>query len=241
MRESELTPDQEEQVRRLLVEARHEGPIPADVAGRLDRVLADLATPGADAGEGATVADLSAQRRRRRAAALLAGAAAVIVGGFAVGQVIDVGGDEDVSSTSAQPVDREGGNAADEEAAGGGAGAPAAPSVPSDTAAGSGGTASTQAPMKLTSDNLQRDLAEQLPGAEARGGAARSGQQAAVDAFQCRAADPAAYGTGRFFPAYYDGIPAVVAVRPGQGGSRRADVLECATAAQLASAVVAAR
>ena len=38
----ELTPEQESEVRRLLAEARHDEPVPADVAARLETTLADL-------------------------------------------------------------------------------------------------------------------------------------------------------------------------------------------------------
>ena len=41
MSDPELTPT-EEQVRRLLADARHTEPMPDDVAARLDGVLADL-------------------------------------------------------------------------------------------------------------------------------------------------------------------------------------------------------
>jgi hypothetical protein len=228
VRDPELTPEQEEQVRRLLTEARHDEPIPADVAERLDRVLADL--PRAEPAEGlAPVVDLAARRRRRHATALLAGAAAVIVGGFAVGQVIDVG-------------DPEGGNAADSSAqepvnrdAGGGESA-LAESPTSGSSAGASELAGS--PMKLSSKSLERDLAAQLPSAEADMSPEAS---QVVEGFGCKTSAPSAYGRGRFFPAYYDGIPAVVALRPPAGDTQRADVLECATAAELASAVIASR
>ena len=90
----ELTPEQESEVRRLLAEARHDEPIPTEVADRLDTVLADLTRDEPGSPGVAPVIDLAARRRRRNAAAVLAGAAAVIVAGFAIGQVIDVGSDD---------------------------------------------------------------------------------------------------------------------------------------------------
>src|SRR4051812_5667095 len=98
----ELTPAQESDVRRLLADARHDDPIPDDVATRLDAVLAGLTRDEPGSTGIAPVVDLAARRRRRNAAALLAGAAAVIVAGFAVGQVIDVGGTADDAGSSAQ-------------------------------------------------------------------------------------------------------------------------------------------
>ncbi|HQR28731.1 MAG TPA: hypothetical protein PLP61_16930, partial [Nocardioides sp.] len=79
MEEPELTPEQEDRVRGLLAEARHTAPLPADVAARLERVLADLGeersvadagtaersgagVPATEAG-GATVVALAARRR----------------------------------------------------------------------------------------------------------------------------------------------------------------------------------
>jgi hypothetical protein len=74
-------------VRRLLADARHTGPMPDDVATRMDAVLADLARTPADGRVAADpqVASL-AVHRRRRAAGLLVAAAAIIVGGVAVAQ-----------------------------------------------------------------------------------------------------------------------------------------------------------
>ena len=46
---------------------------------------------------------------------------------------------------------------------------------------------------------------------------------------------------GELFPAYYDGIPAVLALRPPDRDSQRADVLECGTADAALGSVTAAR
>ena len=66
----ELTPEQESEVRRLLAEARHDEPIPAEVADRLDRVLADLArdepgSPGVGPGDRPRRPPATTQRRGR--------------------------------------------------------------------------------------------------------------------------------------------------------------------------------
>ena len=105
----ELTPEQESEVRRLLAEARHDVPIPTDVADRLDTVLAGLTRDEPGSPGVAPVIDLAARRRRRNAAAVLAGAAAVIVAGFAMGQVIDVGSNDDSGDATSAGVsaDRE--------------------------------------------------------------------------------------------------------------------------------------
>lgn len=104
--DEELTPQQAERVRRLLVEARHTDPVPDDVVTRLDRVLAELA---ADPGSRPGPADGSAadparvvplHERRRRAGRLLLAAAAVVVGGVAVAPLVSGGSDEMAGSTS---------------------------------------------------------------------------------------------------------------------------------------------
>jgi hypothetical protein len=90
---------EDDQVRRLLADARHTDPLPPDVAERLDGVLADLR---ADRPVPPAVSDLAAARRRRRARALLVAAAAVVVAGIAVNQVRTgtSGGDADSASSA---------------------------------------------------------------------------------------------------------------------------------------------
>jgi hypothetical protein len=84
-----------EAVRRLLAEARHDQPMPDDVSGRMDRVMAGLSgdRDRRDARENAPVIPLAAHRRRR-AAGLLVAAAAIVVGGFTAAQQLsgDSGG-----------------------------------------------------------------------------------------------------------------------------------------------------
>ena len=64
-RRRELTPAQDEAVRRLLADARHDEPVPPEVAARLDDALAGLRAERA-----AATADVVPLRRRRRAAAV---------------------------------------------------------------------------------------------------------------------------------------------------------------------------
>src|SRR4051812_49911056 len=77
------TPD-EELVRRLLADARHDEPMPADVAARLDGVLDDLRAEGDRAAAATPLRPRRGVRRRGRWAVGLAAAAAVVVGGAAV-------------------------------------------------------------------------------------------------------------------------------------------------------------
>ncbi len=103
-----LTPEQEE-VRRLLADARHAGPMPDDVVDRLDQVLAGLAADPANdpdddrvAAPAAPVVSLASRRRRRATTALVA-AAAVVAVGIGLGQVIGdgVGGGGSADSSAA--------------------------------------------------------------------------------------------------------------------------------------------
>jgi hypothetical protein len=100
-----LTPRQEE-VRRLLADARHTGPMPEDVAGRLDQVLAGLSTgSGEDRPATPATPPVSlASRRRRRATIALVAAAAVVAVGVGLGQVVGTGpgGGESADSTAAR-------------------------------------------------------------------------------------------------------------------------------------------
>lgn len=104
----------DERVRRLLADARHTGPMPADVVTRLDRVLADLAAhqqpdqqpdqppsqlPG-QPGAGGVVTDLSA-RRRRRATTLLVAAAAVVAVGVGIDRLASSSSSSGSASSSA--------------------------------------------------------------------------------------------------------------------------------------------
>lgn len=116
MTDHQPPPRDEAAVRRLLRRARHEEPLPPDVAARLEATLAGLAPSdvirdaegaGEGAGEGTGHgADgrgvLSpAHRRRRRATALLVAAVSVVVVGIGLGQVLrPAGEDESAASTS---------------------------------------------------------------------------------------------------------------------------------------------
>lgn len=82
---SEIEHPEHDDVRRLLAEARHDEPIPTDVAARLDRVLAGLSQERTEVPAEAPVIHLEAHRRRR-AAGLLVAAAAIVVGGVAAAQ-----------------------------------------------------------------------------------------------------------------------------------------------------------
>ena len=108
-------PDPEDDVRRLLADARHTEPMPADVAARMDDLLAGLRpdspvapeVPDAEpvpvstpAPRHPAVASLAAQRRRR-AAGMLVAAAAVVVGAVVVVPHLPAPGSSSSSPASA--------------------------------------------------------------------------------------------------------------------------------------------
>jgi hypothetical protein len=79
-----------EAVRRLLAQARHEEPMPDDVAVRMNALLDDLSRERGRDPVAAPVASLELHRRRR-AAALLVAAAAIVVGGVTAAQHLPLG------------------------------------------------------------------------------------------------------------------------------------------------------
>ncbi len=105
MTDKELTPEQDEAVRRLLGEARHDEPMPDSVANRLDDVLAGLvaerAEPPADAKPRAVVVPI----RQRRWPKVLVAAAAVSAFGLGISQ-LDLGTTAGDDSDAGSAVDR---------------------------------------------------------------------------------------------------------------------------------------
>lgn len=104
MTDPDLTPEHDA-VRRLLADARHDGPTPPEVVARLDETLASLvaersAPASAPEAAEAAVVDLGARRRRRIGAGVLA-AAAVVVAGVALSQSLPGGQDMGDAGSSA--------------------------------------------------------------------------------------------------------------------------------------------
>ncbi len=214
--DQELTPEQEQHVRRLLADARHTEPAPDGVVARLDKVLAGLADEPA---RSADVVHLA--HRRRRAATLLVAAAAVVVIGVGIGQVLPEGGGED-SADAQHPA---AGAELEEES---GEGAPAQP----DRANGSE-TAAEQRSYRVSTQRFARDAAslrvlvpaaafdsdeyaDELNGA---GPTLSSGRRGVCE--------PGAWGRGRFVPVVYDKAPGWLVLRKPQGDSQVADLFLC--------------
>jgi hypothetical protein len=210
----QLGPEQEAEVRRLLAGARHDEPVPHEVAARLDRVLADLV--GEPARE-ATVVRLA--HRRRRVATMLLAAAAVVVGGFGVGQLLDgVGGsDSGESATSAEDAP------ADEESAFGG-------SAESED----GGGAAAEPPADAEVVRVRpATFAEDVALLRTRAVSQSSGQSgAAPDTLgEARASlavcGPGDWGRGRYLPVQYGRAAGYVVLRRPRGDTQVADLFLC--------------
>ncbi len=92
-------PDQDAALRRVLSRARHDEPVPPDVAARLDETLALLAS-GEQVSSTDRVSPLGRAVRRRRAAALLVAAAAVVAVGVGLTQVLGPAAQPEATSAS---------------------------------------------------------------------------------------------------------------------------------------------
>jgi hypothetical protein len=164
MSESSGLPPEQEAVRRLLADARHDGPPPPDVVARLDETLASLVSeraseptsgPTSEPTAGRTtdlhdrspgrVVDLGSRRRRVASIGLLA-AASVVVAGVALGQALPRGSDESGDSATSSQSD----TSLAESSEAGGSSADSSTGSGSEQGGGSG-AASEPAPESLKS------------------------------------------------------------------------------------------
>lgn len=235
----ELTPEQEERVRRLLAEARHDEPIPADVAARLDRALDDEAGLRSVDGEpdreraGGTVVRLA--DRRRNAGRLLLAAAVVVVGGVAVGQVVDDGGiggssaeSDATSADSEQGADLPAPQRAESGRERSGAVAPdEQPGAVADHLV----TISKAPPQTVRSDRFAADAARLRAVAIGRRSAKSSASSDRVDAPRSAAegeiCTPGAWGGGRYVRVQVDAEAGWLVYRPPRGETEVVDLFLC--------------
>jgi hypothetical protein len=213
------TPDQEAEVRRLLAGARHTEPVPAEVADRLDRVLADL---GTEQGRPAGVVRLA--ERRRRVATLLVAAAAVVVGGVVGGQVLGgLGGSGEDAGTAGE-------SAAEGEPEAAAGGARGGDQLLHDSPP-AGVVVATVRPGRFGEDVLRlrsRSRAALVDGVE---GPHRTGRQEAQGApAQDRgeqACTPGDWGQGDYRAVHYGRSTGYVVFRRAQGDTQVADLFLC--------------
>ena len=228
----DLSPEQDREVRRLLADARHTEPMPADVATRLDRVLADLATQHVDTspddGTGSVVA--MASRRRRRVTSLLVAAAAIVAVGVGLDQVVDTGGSGDSASTA----DR----AQVAESAGSGSGRgkdEPNPSTDSLTNSAAAPEMAFSRPVQVRPDHFSADVARaqrlthRSPALDTRELQALKDARGKVDC------TPGDWGSGTFVPVVYGGQRGVLAFRAVNGDTQVVDLFGCGGSAVLRS------
>lgn len=228
---SDLPPEQEA-VRRLLADARHDGPPPPEVVARLDETLAALVAdrgsapldgaPAPSSERTAPVVDLSARRRRLAGVGLLA-AASVVVAGVAIGQVLPRGsGDSGASSADSDssladsPAEAEQDGQSDDSGAGSSEQAPELLKSPSATPFAGMPTISAADPA------LEQQLVDLRPDA-----AARSQDLGSVDSLS--SCTLPSLGQGRRLLAQVDGELGVVVFRRPAGGTQQAELYVCGT------------
>lgn len=209
-----LPPHEEERVRRLLAEARHDEPMPDEVASRLDDVLADLA---AEPRRAATVHRLA--DRRRRAATMLVAAAAVVLAGVSVGQLVG-GSNEDAATTSSDSglaeLDRDG--PATGEAGGAGEEGAAPPQADGGTLARTQRTDVVRVRVARFAVDVDR-LRDRLRRPAAAQGLVRDDVSPGCD--------PGEWGPGTYQPVRYAGSEGYVVLRPATGDIQVADLFLC--------------
>ena len=252
-----MTPEQEEQVRRVLGSLPPEGPMPPDVAARLDATLADLVaqrtSTGSPADPHAQGDELAARRRRRRITTGLVAAASMAVIGVSLGTMADLTDLTGGGSDSAQ---------SGETAFDSGAAAPEA--APQDSAGGADAGALGEIPdgvrllaterQDVSSATLDRDVArvaalapaastarEGLTGDRAGPDGGPDEERSGLAAF-APCVVPAADRGDLVAPVRLDGEPATMVLNRAAGGVREAQIYACDDAgALLASTSVPAR
>ena len=243
-----MTPDQEDQVRRVLGSLPPEGPVPPAVAERLDAALADLVaergagpvetTPDELSSRRAERTPAAVRRRQRRRTGLVA-AAAVAVVGLGLTTVVDdlTGGDSETASTQAasdaapeagrELVGPDSGapGAADEDTGGGSAGAPLPAGVVLLTATrqdlGSGTLAADAA--RVAALGPEAPAREGVDGGSA--GPEPGGRRLLAAVTPCVVPETASGDA--VAPVRLDGEPATLVVRGTSGGARVARVYSC--------------
>jgi hypothetical protein len=227
----DLTPEQDA-VRRLLAEARHDGATPPEVVARLDDALAALVAERDTPETAAPVVDFGARRRRRVGAGLLA-AAAVVVGGVAVGQVLPSLQGSDGESSSVSTADngstaREFGGAEDDAGSDSGAGSGSGSAeernadseLASPEAKSEAASPLAVAPTVSTADS---DLADDLLALREESRRSSLSGPAATDA----SCELRGIGRGRRVAVEVDGQPGVVVFRRPSGDVQEVAIYVC--------------
>ncbi len=250
----QLSSAEEEQVRRLLADARADEPIPQDVADRMDATLADLGREREARHAGVPVAERPAgpisalSSRRRRVVGGLVAAAVVAVVGIGIGQVV-IGSNETREAATSGGADRsdtapedealsaEREDAAEPEAA--------VPSGADDRASGSLRAVDVRKvdqPIPVVgADRLHRDALrvrrDLVPAGGARAALYDGTLVISPVGFKCASA---VWGDGTLVGVEYDGRLAMLAYREPTGEQQVAEVLQCGTGDLLRSTSIPA-
>lgn len=219
-----LSPRQEREVTRVLVDARHTGPMPDEVVARLDGVLASLADERS--APAAAVVDLAARRRTRRLRLLVA-AAAVVAAGVALPSYLPQlsGGGEDQSSSDSA------GSTASEERAPHATGPEEGAGWGSSGAEDLDGALAHAVPVRIRSEHFAADVVRATrdrAALQSDGHAsARESLSALPDLSVAQARCVPDDVSGRVYSASYDGRRGVLVVGPRVDGERRYDLFVC--------------
>jgi hypothetical protein len=224
MTESSGLPPEQEAVRRLLADARHDGPPPPEVVARLDDTLASLAAEraGTDASPGRVV-DIGSRRRRLAGIGLLA-AASVVVAGVAIGQVLPRGSDDGGAGDAASQSEPTASDDAPTGESGDSAGAAEDPGTMSSELTPDAKRPLTDAPRLSSTDDdfLDQQLLALRPQAADRSQVQDPGEAAALG--DCLMAG---IGPGRRAYATLDGVAVVVVYEPPSGDAQNVAVFAC--------------
>jgi hypothetical protein len=222
------SPEDETRIRALLADARATGPMPADVAARLDGVLADLSA------ERVTVDPVPADNvvpitrtRRHRIVTVLGVAAAIGVFGLGVGAVVNSeSGQDDAGSADSAVAERGDAGFNDEaEAAPTESGNELAPG--DEPGAEDDKVVLREHAFVVRPEHLTRDLARIQRALHGPGAADYSrGMVHAPKGFSCRLTTP---DRGILIGVEYDGAPAFVRFLEPMGESQVVEVLQCGT------------
>ena len=218
-------PPEQEAVRRLLADARHDGATPTEVVARLDETLASLVAERREApAPVAPVVDLGARRRRLAGMGLLA-AAAVVVAGVAIGQGLPrmQGSDDAGSAADTSTSQRELGSQEDSDGSDAGGSADSQELAP-ESSMKSGTPAPLAAYPTLASDDtdLDEELLDLRSGAYEAPASAPSASVGSLSGCDLRST-----GRGRRVLAEVDGQVGVVVFRRADGASQQVDLYVC--------------
>jgi hypothetical protein len=226
------TPREEAALRRLLRDARHDGPVPPEVAARTEETLASLG-----AGQAATAPAVHGgadhHRRRRVATALLVAAVSVVVVGIGTGQVLRPASDQASGGAASEsagsaardtPPDRAG---SEDEAAQESTDELDTLSEPSGEPDGAGRRDVAVERLALVDDPpavRETRFARDVRRVRALQQVERGERSSPAPGFTCAQAD---FGPGRPVAVRYEEAPAVLVLRPATRATQVADLVEC--------------